>query len=139
MASGTTTASGVMAGVLVDSDVLIWTLRGHAAAVAKMESLAEWHISAVTYMELAQGCRNKAELKAMQKAFQAESNDVLPITQSISDLACNLVEKHALSHSLHMADALIAATAINHSLPLLTANAKHFSAVAGLRVQVFKP
>ena len=135
----TTTASGVMAGVLVDSDVLIWTLRGHAAAVAKMESLAEWHISAVTYMELAQGCRNKAELKAMQKAFEAESNDVLPITQSISDLACSLVEKYALSHSLHMADALIAATAINHSLPLLTANAKHFSAVAGLRVQVFKP
>ena len=135
----TTTASGVMAGVLVDSDVLIWTLRGHAAAVAKMEGLAEWHISAVTYMELAQGCRNKAELKAMQKAFQADSNDVLPITQSISDLACNLVEKYALSHSLHMADALIAATAINHSLPLLTANAKHFSAVAGLRVQVFKP
>ena len=139
MASRTTTASGVLAGVLVDSDVLIWTLRGHAGAVAKMEGLAEWHISAVTYMELAQGCRNKAELKAMQKAFQAESNDVLPITQSISDLACNLVEKYALSHSLHMADALIAATAINHSLPLMTANAKHFSAVAGLRVQVFKP
>ena len=54
-------------------------------------------------------------------------------------MACYLVEKYALSHSLYMADALIAATAISHSLPLLTANAKHFSAVAGLRVQVFKP
>ena len=126
-------------GVLVDSDVLIWTLRGHAPAVARMEGLADWHISAVSYMELAQGCRNKAELKAMQKAFKSEGNDVLPITQGISDMACNLVEKYALSHSLHMADALIAATAISHSLPLLTANAKHFSAVAGLRVQVFKP
>ena len=132
-------ASGVLAGVLVDSDVLIWTLRGHAPALAKMEGLADWHISAVSYMELAQGCRNKAELKAMQKAFQSEGSDVLPITQSISELACNLVEKYALSHALHMADALIAATAISHSLPLLTANAKHFSAVAGLRVQVFKP
>lgn len=139
MASSTTTASDVMAGVLVDSDVLIWTLRGNAAAVAKMEGLADWHISAVTYMELAQGCRNKTELKAMQKAFEAESKDVLPITESISDLACSLVEKYALSHSLHMADALIAATAIGHSLPLLTANEKHFSAVTGLRVQVFKP
>ena len=139
MAGATLAASGVLAGVLVDSDVLIWTLRGHAPAVAQMEGLADWHISAVSYMELAQGCRNKAELKAMQKAFKSEGSDVLPITQSISDMACNLVEKYALSHSLHMADALIAATAISHSLPLLTANVKHFSAVAGLRVQVFKP
>ena len=139
MAGATLAASGVLAGVLVDSDVLIWTLRGHAPAVAQMAGLADWHISAVSYMELAQGCRNKAELKAMQKAFKSEGNDVLPITQSISDMACNLVEKYALSLSLHMADALIAATAIDHSLPLLTANAKHFSAVAGLRVQVFKP
>lgn len=139
MASAPVAAGGVLAGVLVDSDVLIWTLRGHVPAVAKMKSLADWHISAVSYMELAQGCRNKTELKAMQKAFKSESSDVLPITQSISDMACNLVEKYALSHSLHMADALIAATAISHSLPLLTANAKHFSAVAGLRVQVFKP
>lgn len=135
MAGGVTTAGGV----LVDFDVLIWTLRGHAGALAKMQSLREWHISAVSYMELAQGCRNKTELKAMQKTFKSEGDDVLSITQSISDLACTLVEKYALSHSLHMADALIAATAISHSLPLLTANAKHFSAVAGLKVQVFKP
>ena len=132
-------ASGVLAGMLVDSDVLIWTLRGHVPAIAKMQSLADWHISAVSYMELAQGCRNKSELRAMQKAFKSEDNEVLPITQSISEMACSLVEKYALSHSLHMADALIAATAISHSLPLLTANVKHFSAVAGLRVQVFKP
>lgn len=139
MAGSITAASGVLAGVLVDSDVLIWTLRGHARAVAKMQGLADWHISSVSYMELAQGCRNKTELKAMQKAFKSEANDVLPIIKSISDLACELVEKYALSHSLHMADALIAATAMTHSLPLLTANGKHFSTVAGLRVQLFKP
>jgi predicted nucleic acid-binding protein len=90
-------------------------------------------------MELAQGCRNKTELKAMQKAFKSASSDVLPITMAISDLACQLVEAHALSHSLYMADALIAATAISYSLPLLTANTKHFAAVPGLEVQVFKP
>lgn len=129
----------VLAGMLVDSDVLIWTLRGHAPAIAALHGLANWHISAVSYMEMAQGCRNKIELRAMQKAFKSEDNEVLPITQGISELACSLVEKYALSHSLQMADALIAATAISHSLPLLTANVKHFSAVAGLRVQVFKP
>ena len=139
MAGSTAPTGGFLAGVLVDSDVLIWTLRGHARAVAKMQGLTDWHISAVSYMELAQGCRNKTELKAMQKAFKSDVNDVLPISQNISDLACELVEKYALSHSLRMADALIAATAMTHSLPLLTANGKHFSAVAGLKVQVFKP
>ena len=129
---------GLLQGVLVDSDALIWTLRSNPKALAHMQGLADWHISAVSYMELAQGCRNKAELKAIQKAFKSSGNDVLPITQSISDLACLLVEQHVLSHSLHMADALVAATAIAYSLPLLTANAEHFSAVAGLRLQVFK-
>jgi predicted nucleic acid-binding protein len=132
-------AGSARVGVLVDSDVLIWTLRGNAAAIATLATLADWRISAISYMELAQGCRNKSELKALQKAFKSNAQDVLPLTPAISDLACSLVEKHALSHSLHMADALIAATAIDHSLPLLTANAKHFSAVAGLKVQVFRP
>jgi predicted nucleic acid-binding protein len=50
-----------------------------------------------------------------------------------------LVEKYALSHSVHVADALIAATAISHGLPLLTANFKHFSAIGGLEVVAFKP
>lgn len=132
-------ASDFLTGILVDSDVLIWTLRGNPKALAHMQEMADWHISAVSYMELAQGCRNKTELKAMQKAFKSASSDVLPITMAISDLACQLVEAHALSHSLYMADALIAATAISYSLPLLTANTKHFAAVAGLKVQTFKP
>ena len=137
--TASTIASVLPTGVLVDSDVLIWTLRGNSSALVQMQSLDDWHISAVSYMELAQGCRNKAELKAMQKAFKSSGNDVLPITHSISDLACLLVEKHALSHGLHMADALIAATAIGYSLPLFTANAKHFKCVAGLALLVFKP
>jgi predicted nucleic acid-binding protein len=132
-------AGDFLTGILVDSDVLIWTLRGNPKALAHMQELADWHISAVSYMELAQGCRNKTELKAMQKAFKSASSDVLPITMAISDLACQLVEAHALTRSLYMADALIAATAISYSLPLLTANTKHFAAVPGLEVQVFKP
>ncbi len=134
-------ASAIVAakGVLIDSDVLIWFARGNARAIAAIEGAADWYVSAVSYMELAQGCRNKTELKAMQKAFKSNDNDVLPITQGISELACTLVEKYSLSHSVHVADALIAATALSHSIPLLTANAKHFSAIDGLKIRVFKP
>jgi predicted nucleic acid-binding protein len=126
-------------GVLIDSDVLIWHARGNTRAAAAIKNAPDWYISAVSYMELVQGCRNKTELKAMQKAFKSGEADVLSITPAISDTACVLVERYALSHSVHMADALIAATALGHGLPLLTANTKHFSAIEGLRVLVFKP
>ena len=129
--------------VLIDSDVLIWLTRGNANAMAVMQNTPDWVISAVSCMELVQGCRNKTELKAIQKAFKSNANDaqpdILPITQTISNLACTLVEKYVLSHSIHLADAMIAATAMTHSLTLITARNKHFSAIDGLRIQVFEP
>ena len=126
-------------GVLIDSDVLIWFMRGHPKAVAALETAGDWYISAVSYMELIQGCRNKAELKAVQKALKSVDDGVLPVTQAISDLACTLVEKYSLSHSVHLADALIAATALHHGLPLLTANIKHFQVIKTLKINTFKP
>jgi predicted nucleic acid-binding protein len=36
-----------------------------------------------------------------------------------------------------MGDALIAATALEHGLPVLTANTKHFSAVDDLQIEAF--
>jgi predicted nucleic acid-binding protein len=125
-------------GILIDSDVLIWLLRGNAHAAAVVGSIDKWAISAVTYMELAQGCRNKTELKALQKVFRATDAEVLPISAAISELACTLVEKHSLSHSVYLADALIAATAIEHAMPLLTGNAKHFKVIDRLEVKTYK-
>lgn len=125
--------------ILIDSDVLIWYARGNAHAVATVNALAESHISAVSYMELLQGCRSKAELKVVQKIFTLDDHDVLPLTHNISNLACQLVEQYTLSHSVHLANALIAATAISHGLVLLSGNDKHFSAIKGLKLQVFRP
>ncbi len=134
-----TPLANAMTATLIDSDVLIWLARGHARALAKVQALPDWSISAVSYMELVQGCRNKDELRALQKAFKSQVNDVLPITQTISELACSLVEKYALSNRVHLADALIAATAMTHSMPLLTGNVKHFAAIKGLKIEGFKP
>ncbi len=49
------------------------------------------------------------------------------------------MEGLALSHGMQMGDALIVATAIEHNLPVLTANVKHFGSVDGLRVERFEP
>jgi predicted nucleic acid-binding protein len=130
--------SALASGVLIDTDVLIWYARGHTHAIATVNAIEESRISAVSYMELMQGCRSKAELRAVHKAFRSDEHDVLPLTNTISDLACKLVEQYALSHSVHVADALIAATAMTHQLVLLTGNNKHFSAIKGLKIEVFR-
>ena len=62
----------------------------------------------------------------------------LPLTPAITERAITLMEGMVLSDGLQLGDALIAATAQEHQLPVLTGNAKHFSAIANLRVEKFE-
>ncbi len=125
--------------MLVDTDVLIWHLRGYAQATRRLDELGALTLSAVSYLEVLQGMRNKAELVAVKKMLERRAATLLPVSEPITQRAIDLMESLTLSHGLQMGDALIAATAIEHQLPVLTANVKHFSAVAGLRVEVFVP
>jgi len=50
-----------------------------------------------------------------------------------------LVEAHCLADGLLLADALIAATAIDLGLTLASANSKHFQSIPGLALQAFEP
>ena len=83
--------------------------------------------------------RNKAELAAVQKMLALRKADVLPLTAAITLRATSLMETLALSHGLQIADALIAATAIEHGLTLLSGNVKHFRSIEGLQIERFKP
>ena len=123
--------------MLIDTDVLIWMTRGHAGAASRLQSIPTWRISAVTYIELAQGCRNKQELAQIKKGLALRQTEILPISTAISNRAMQLIDAYALSHSLQLGDALIAATALEHGLTVLTANTKHFSAVDTLAIECF--
>lgn len=125
--------------MLVDTDVLIWHLRGHAGASDRLNSLPALTISAVTWLELLQGFRNRAEMLAVQKSLTMRKAQRLPLTPAITEQAVGLMEDLTLSHGLQLGDALIAATALAHGLPLLTANVKHFASVPALQVEAFKP
>jgi hypothetical protein len=125
--------------MLVDTDVLIWYMRGNRKALRAIEALEDLSISMVTYIELVQGLRNKSELNTLKNFLQVRSVPVLHVTESISSTAMFLVEQHHFSNSLGLADALIAATAMTHGLPLLTANAKHYRVVRNLVLRRFLP
>lgn len=125
--------------MLIDSDVLVWLTRGHVGAANRLHALSAWRISSVTYMELVQGCRDKADLARLKKGLEAHSVEIVSITPAISQRAWALIDELALSHGLRLADALIGATALEFQATLLTANVKHFTAVEGLQVEAFLP
>jgi len=124
--------------MLVDTDVLIWNLRGNAKAAKVLDANAGFSISAVSYMELIQGLRNQAEFRVLRQALQFWQANIVQIDAATSSRACYLVEQHALSSSLLLADALIGATAVERGETLLTASAKHYQVIEGLAVEVFR-
>ncbi len=125
--------------ILVDTDVLICNFRGNLHAAELLDGMEGLTISAVSYMELVQGVRNKGELQALRRAIRFWSAVIQTIDADISARAMYLVESYALSHGMQMADALIAATALSIGSPLLTANDRHYLYIDDLEIRIFRP
>jgi len=125
--------------VILDTDVLIWYMKGNEKAYEVIERSNTLFISVVTYMELVQGMRNKTELINLRKALLGWNAQILYITEEISAKAMFYVEQHYLSHSIQLADALIGATAIAYGFPLLTANDKHYKVLKDVQIEKFRP
>ena len=126
---GTTYTNGV-----IDTDVLIDAANGHEDATSSLvrQQIVGVQISIISAIELVVGCRDKVELTQTQKFLQ--DCTVLPVTTISSQMAYQLIESFYLSHGLIMADALIAATAIEHDLTLYTRNTRHFRMISQLEI-----
>ncbi len=125
--------------MLIDTDVLIWYMRGNPRAAQALDRSQNLSLSAVTYMELVQGLRTKRELQTLRAALRSLNTTILPIDETISNKAMFYIEEHFHSHSLRLADALIGATAVTHGMPLLTANTKHYKVIKELNIEKFRP
>jgi hypothetical protein len=123
--------------LIIDTDVLIWYLRGEAAAKEFVEANIPFSVSSVTYMELTQGMKDKAEFRRFQKKFKNWKTEIIHIDQEISSRAVFYVQEYALSHSMRLADALIAATAVQSSETLATANEKHYRFIPNIDLKKF--
>lgn len=125
--------------MLIDTDVLIWYLKGNENAYEVIENSGYFFISVVTYMELVQGMRNKRELSVFRKSLLGWNAKILYISEEISIKAMFFVEQYYLSQSLHLADALIGATAISYGQTLITANDKHYQIMREIEIDKFRP
>jgi len=125
--------------MIIDTDVLIWYMRGNEKAYEIIENSNTFFISVVTYIELVQGMRNKEELNNLRGAFRGWNAQILYLSEEISAKAMFYVEQHFLSHSIQLADALIGATAIANGFPILTANDKHYKIMKDIQIKKFRP
>ena len=114
-----------MADYLLDSDVLIWLLRGRRETLQRLETLeGPCGVSVISRAEIWAGARD-AEHRAIDDLFL--SLTTYPVDGAIADLAGTFLRRHRhRGVSLELADALIAATAVTHGLGLLTYNIAHF-------------
>lgn len=104
-----------------------------------MEMSSERHLSVQTYMELLQCAKNKNQHKHIKDFLKTFGFLVLPLTENIGHRASIYIEEYAMASGLSAGDAIVAATAVENNLPLVSSNVKHFKIIKELDLKSFKP
>jgi predicted nucleic acid-binding protein len=125
--------------LIIDTDVLIWHLRGSEKAKELIYTNIPFSISVVTYIELIQGMRDKKEMNSLIKQLTKWDVEIIQISKDISTRAMIYVEQYHHSGSLELADALIAATCIDTSEMLITGNGRHYKIIPDIQISQFIP
>jgi hypothetical protein len=113
-----------VADVLLDTDVFVDHLRGARRLPVGQDAV---HYSVVTRAELFAGRGTEEDRVRLLLAPFRE----LPVDARVAERAGRLQR----GSSIRMADALIAATALEHGCALVTRNASDFEGVEGLAVR----
>lgn len=125
--------------MLFDTDILIWIQRGNERAAELIERDFNRFISVFTYTELLQGAANKTQSRLIRDFLSEYGFQLLPLSENIGHRASIYIEEFGLSSGLWAADALIAATAAENNITLVSGNSKHFRPIKDLMLKIFRP
>jgi predicted nucleic acid-binding protein len=125
--------------MIFDTDILIWVQRGNDKAARLIEKDENRHLSVQNYMELLQGAKNKTHHKYVKDFISEFEFSILPFTENIGHRALIYVAEYALSSNMRAGDAIIAATAVENNMILVSSNVKHFKIVNELQLKAFRP
>lgn len=102
---------------LLDNNVISQILKGNRT-VANFVVGLNFAICATVYIEALQGSVSSAQKRIIKKLI--DNFSLLPITSEVSKRAIELIDAYSNSHGLLLADALIAATALENDLTIVT-------------------
>jgi predicted nucleic acid-binding protein len=125
--------------MLFDTDIFIWIQRGNDKAAQIVEDEEERYLSIQTYMELLQGAKDKKQHKYVKNFLAEFAFEILPLSENIGHRAAVYVEEYSLSSNLRAGDAIIAATAVERNMTLVSSNVKHFRVIKELKLKPFIP
>jgi len=112
---------------LLDTNVLVLHLRGERGVPALLNRWSQSHelcISAATWVEILAGMHTREEKVTMHLL---QSLTTISVNPPIADRAGRMIYQHARKgFQVSFPDALIAATAQEHNLMLVTSNGQHF-------------
>ncbi len=112
--------------IIVDSDILIWHLRGLRKITDEVKRLTDndlLYTSPVVIAEIYAGAKKKEEVM-INNLFSSMKK--VTINEEIGKKAGEFLNKFSKSHSLEIPDALIAASSIASEMQLWTLNKKHY-------------
>ena len=116
-----------MPNFLIDSDIIIWCLRGRRDIIALLEELQKFGVpacSSISIVEVQLGVIKGEEEKTSKFL---NSLEVYPVDRKIANLAGEYIRKYKKKGiSLEIPDAIVGATCILHNLTLVTFNKKHY-------------
>ncbi|MFP4439682.1 MAG: type II toxin-antitoxin system VapC family toxin [Chloroflexaceae bacterium] len=128
-------------GALLDTDILSAVMRQQAAATARARSYLAMHhrliFSIITRYEILRGLYAKyatTQLTAFDQLCVVST--ILPLTNPIIVRAATIyADLHQRGVLIGDADILIAATALEHGLIMVTNNENHFNRIAGIQLE----
>jgi len=114
--------------IILDTDILIWILRKNKEIKNKLikatlETDGGLYITPIQIAEIYAGIRASEE-KIIKKFLN--SFNIIPIDVQIGELAGRFINQYRKSHSVEIADAIIAAASIVNNFELWTLNKKHY-------------
>ncbi len=113
-----------MADLLVDTDVFIDHLRGHSAFRARKNRI---FYSVITRCELFAG--SSVDEDAVRRLLGAFAE--IGLDRTVAEAA----GKIRRSAGIPLPDAIVAASAVEFGVPVVTRNRRHFERVPGLRIR----
>ncbi len=125
---------------LLDTDTMIYHLKGHASVKSNLEKHINdsIRITSITLMELYYGAykskkvaANLAKVRTIEKSLDV----VTPGPESTEIFGMLKAQLERQGEPLSDLDLIIAACALAHNLILVTNNTKHFSRIPGLKLE----